>query len=439
MSLCKSAMALTLAAGAIGVLPAVTFAQEQPVVEVPNAKFNFVGEINSATVNVRSGPAESYYITMKLNKGDKVLVVGHKFDWLKIAPPAGAFSYVHKTYVERQGTSDQGKITKDEVLVRAGSSVMVPPVPQPQMKLDAGAMVTILGEAGELYKIKPPEGAYLYVAKKFVDPVHQATTDEALPAPKAYEATPRTPAGEPEVAATPSTASGQAGPQGTDTSLVPVPPLGAHGDSATPATGNTPAVATPATFAELEKQFAATKDQPVEQRPISEMLSGYQSLVDGGTLNASSLRMAKFRVEYLKVLDEQQKAIKDAKESQSNFSARQVELETQRKQIEEKLRETGIAVYTAVGKLQTSTISKDGQPLFRLADPADGRSLVYIQTADPKFRGMIDQFVGVRGEITKDAHLSVDIIEPVQMEVVDPAKVMKGVSARIYPRIPAGK
>ena len=59
--------------------------------EVPNAKFNFVGEINGNNVYVRSGPGDSYYPTTKLSKGARVIVRGVKFDFLKIEPPAGSF------------------------------------------------------------------------------------------------------------------------------------------------------------------------------------------------------------------------------------------------------------------------------------------------------------------------------------------------------------
>ena len=59
--------------------------------EVPNAKFNFVGEINGNNVYVRSGPSDSYYPTTKLSKGTRVIVRGVKFDYLKIEPPAGSF------------------------------------------------------------------------------------------------------------------------------------------------------------------------------------------------------------------------------------------------------------------------------------------------------------------------------------------------------------
>ena len=120
MSLRKSALSVLLTAGVMGVLP-VAWGQEQPIVEVPNARNTVIGEVVGTAVNVRSGPAESYYPTLQLNKGDKVTVVGHKFDWLKIMPPQGSFSYVAKIYIDRDGAASTGKVNRDDVLVRAGS------------------------------------------------------------------------------------------------------------------------------------------------------------------------------------------------------------------------------------------------------------------------------------------------------------------------------
>ena len=85
-----STAVLTLAA----LLPAPSaVAQDLNVTpQVENAKHAFDGVINANDVFIRSGPNDSFYPTMKLDKGAKVKVVGIKFNWLKIEPPAGSFS-----------------------------------------------------------------------------------------------------------------------------------------------------------------------------------------------------------------------------------------------------------------------------------------------------------------------------------------------------------
>src|SRR5215207_5259339 len=128
-----------------------------PAPEVPNAPYNFVGEIQGTSVYVRSGPSDSYYPTTKLSKGDRVTVRGTKFNYLKIEPPANSFSYVGKAYVERHGDGRKGRVTT-AANVRTGSELnsMKTTV---QTKLEPGTEVTIQGEQEEYFKIDPPPGA----------------------------------------------------------------------------------------------------------------------------------------------------------------------------------------------------------------------------------------------------------------------------------------
>jgi hypothetical protein len=75
----------------------------------------------------------------------------------------------------------------------------------------------------------------------------------------------------------------------------------------------------------------------------------------------------------------------------------------------------------------------DNQSLLRLVDPADGRTLVYIKLTDAKQQALFEKFVGVKGEVARDPQLSVDVIEPSDMQEVSADKVFHGVTARIYP------
>src|SRR4051812_17409474 len=94
--------------------------EEKAVPQVDNAKHRFIGEINDNAAFVRSGPSNNFYSTMKLKKGDRVTVVGIKYDWLKIVPPEGSFSYIPKAYVTRHGKGDIGRVNQ-QWSVRAGS------------------------------------------------------------------------------------------------------------------------------------------------------------------------------------------------------------------------------------------------------------------------------------------------------------------------------
>src|SRR5437870_10093343 len=94
-SLAVRSLVLGLSAAVFAAAPAVVFAADEAAAPaVDNSKVSFAGVVNSNAVYVRSGPGENYYATLKLEKGAQVTVVGLKFDWLKIVPPDGSFSYV---------------------------------------------------------------------------------------------------------------------------------------------------------------------------------------------------------------------------------------------------------------------------------------------------------------------------------------------------------
>ena len=102
--LARPFMLLSLSAGAVALaMPAALVAQETAAPQVANSPYQFAGEITADNVYVRSGPREGDYATMKLDRGAPVTVVGIKFDWLKILPPEGSFSYVSKAFVQQYG------------------------------------------------------------------------------------------------------------------------------------------------------------------------------------------------------------------------------------------------------------------------------------------------------------------------------------------------
>src|SRR5205823_4931484 len=81
--------------------------------EVETGKHTFIGEVNANSVFVRCRASEDAYATMKLNKGDRVTVVGVRFTWLKILPPDGSFAYVPKSYINRHADGKAGRATRE--------------------------------------------------------------------------------------------------------------------------------------------------------------------------------------------------------------------------------------------------------------------------------------------------------------------------------------
>lgn len=163
------------------VLVSVTFAQETNDTAVigidadgDQISLPYVAEIVSDRVNIRSGPGTNYYSCGKLNKGDRVKVIAHKYSWSHIIPPKGSFSWISKRYVQvAEDNPAIGVVTGDAVRVYAGSPTKRPiQSDRMQLKLNKGARVALMGEVkDDYYKIAPPQGAYLWVNTMFTKPL----------------------------------------------------------------------------------------------------------------------------------------------------------------------------------------------------------------------------------------------------------------------------
>jgi len=424
MSLRKTAFVAVLAVGFLGFAPEYLPAQQETITEIPKSPSSALGEVNAARVNVRSGPADSHYPTMLLNRGDRVVVVGHQFEWLKILPPAGSFSYISKMFVNREENSAVGVVRANNVLVRAGSELNNSK-DRRQLVLSQGATVNIIGEVDEFFKITPPEGAYLYIAKRFVTPLDVALTPEVI---SAVTATASAAAVSGPVPATTATAPvAVADPQPTqEVTRAQTPPVA-------PQAVDRAAVEVEAEFRKQELRIRQLADQPLLDQPLVELLAAYRQLLGETSLSSTSRRMAEMRVAHLENARKQQEELIAARQQEADFVARQLQREEEARQLKQQMEERAVRIYTAVGQLQVSSVQKDGQPLMRLIDPANDRTLIYLMILDARQRGMIGQFVGVRGDVVTDPVLSVDIITPTTLETVDPARIFRGVTARIFP------
>ncbi|HQY87974.1 MAG TPA: hypothetical protein PK402_04905 [Tepidisphaeraceae bacterium] len=175
----RSFLFAAVASVAIGFTYLPAFAEpETTPSDIENSKFTFAGEVNADGTLIRSGPSESDYAAMKLDKGAKITVVGMRFDWLKVIPPEGSFCLVPQAYIERSGDGSIGKVGSNPATVRIGSSLTQQKHKVP-LRLEPGASVKILGQVDEFYKIAPPPNVYLFVDKKFVNPVKRL--DETTP------------------------------------------------------------------------------------------------------------------------------------------------------------------------------------------------------------------------------------------------------------------
>src|ERR1051325_10705414 len=158
----------------LGLFSTALFLTALPALAEPKTEsYPWEGEVTGSNVFVRSGAGNNWYPTAKLSHGDRVLVMGEKFGWYQIAPPAGSFSYIDSSMVDRKAGARTGAVKQDKTYVRAGSKLESRKNSM-QVVLSKGATVEIIGEADGFYQIKPPNGATLFISKQFVKPVDAA-------------------------------------------------------------------------------------------------------------------------------------------------------------------------------------------------------------------------------------------------------------------------
>jgi uncharacterized protein YgiM (DUF1202 family) len=418
----------------------------QAAPQVDNAKFQLVGEINTNQIAVHSGPSTNFYPTTKLKKGEKVTVVGKKGEWLKILPPDGSFSYVPQVYVTRRGEGKVGRVNSP-LNVRAGSTLngMKTTV---QTKLDPDQDVTIVGEDDEYFKITPPEGAYLYVNAQYVTPTK--VTGQNGEVAKAGGAAAK---GSPEVTAEPGTPTahpqeGTTTPDGGEGPVVSTTPdkstkVAAAGttqpgsdDSTAQADGpaSRPAIASTAEeFQKAEADYEAAGKQDILEQPLDKLLERYTALQKTGGLTGMNKRIVDARVTGLKMRADAKAQMVAFRKSQDEMAQRQQALKAEHSEIQERVKQTQVALFTAVGTLRVSSLQQGQTTLYRLTDPGTGRTVVYIKSNDPKYATLLNQFVGVRGDVVTDERLKMKTITPTEAEPVEQTKVNTTVIATITP------
>lgn len=432
-----SALALMTVAGVLA----------QDVVQPPaveNSKFQVQGLINGGPVNVRSGPGEGYYATQMLDKGATVTVVGIKFDWLKIVPPEGSFSYVGSVFVDRSADGTTGKINRADVNIRAGSQLNASKTTV-QTRLGIGDTVQILGKEDEYLRIKPPAGAYLYVKKDFVDIVKAQAGTASLPTgaqgapqtasptgnadptsslPKASAPIIQTP--DVVMTATPASATTMPTTAPSQTAMASTRPGSAVAAAPPPPTAEE-------LFGKYEQEFTELSKQPLADQSLGDLTTKYQSIEKSPDLSDELKRVVQLRLATLTGRAQSQTKLLEARKIEKEAAQKQLVLQAEQQELTERLKQTEVQIFAAVGTLEPSSLQVGGGTLYRLTDPDSGRTMIYIRSADAKIADMIGKFVGVKGTATTDSQLSLRVITPSDIEPVDPAKVNGSVAAEIIP------
>jgi SH3-like domain-containing protein len=424
-------LAVTLGLSSCAALPAVLRAEDAAPAEA-EGKHVFQGEVNANSVFVRSRGSEDAYPTMKLNKGEKVTVVGIRGQWLKIEPPDGSFAYVAKSFINLRGDGTIGRATRD-TLAHAGSQLN-------QMAavtiatVHEGDDVQILGQYNEYFKIKPPTGSFLYVNKQFVDPLKTVSPDEVATHNKAgNEAdTNRGPAESPATPEAPM-AEHPAFADRTPTTRPAGDAAVAQGGSPASPPSTQPAFDPVVEYGKLEQQFLALSAKPLGEQPLPELLAGYQKVLASDELPSSMRSIAEIRMSTLKGRNEAREKYLTLEENQKKMTAQRQALAAERQEIEDRIKKNDVQVYAAVGTLRPSSLQVGQGMLYRLTDPATGRTVCYVRTNDSKFETYLGQFIGIRGTVNVDPQLKSIIENPAEAKEVDQAQVNGSIAAQIVP------
>ena len=423
---------ILLPAVALLVLSAAALAQDAvPLPDVANSKYQIEGVINADSVYVRSGPGEGYYPTQELTRNAAVTVVGIKFDWLKILPPTDSFSYVGSVFVDRVGDSTVGKINRNDVNIRAGSTVNAMKTTV-QTRLNAGDEIEILGKEQEYLKIKPPAGAFLYVKKDFVTISRPSVA--AAPTPSVQITPARS---NPSLVESPGAIVTSTPTTRPVSTLAAAPTTNPSVASAAPSTQPAVAVAPPPSadelFAKYEASFTEISKQPLDSQPLDQMITDYQSIAQSDQLSDELKSVVRIRIATLQGRQDNKVKLVEMQRLEKVAADRQLALQAEQQELAERLKSSQIQVFVAVGQLQPSSLQIGGGTLYRLVDPSTGRTEIYVRTSDTKITALMSQFVGVNGPTSTDPQLSLRVIEPTEAQPVDESKVNASVMASIVP------
>ena len=339
---------------------------------------------------VYAGFSNTYYTLGTLDKGAQVSVVSIELDWYKIVAPPGTFSLASKAFVDARGDGKSGTVNRDKVTVLALAADPAVKTDRVQTELAKGTVVQIVGENGSYYRIIPPAGAFAYLAPgSLLNP-------PPVPAPPQPAVAPTTPVPATQIAVPPATTQNA----GITPPLVPPTPTGP-------------------TLSSLDEQLRAAMKLPLDQQPLSELTKAYQGLLADPNLPAAQLPLVRQRLALLERSAQLQATLAEvtAVERKMDAAATQPAPGT-RGNVQAQPH------YDAVGQLQASVVY-DGVKLprlYRLVDPASGRTVAYVQPGAAIEPGnCLGRMVGLVGQAQEDPGLKLPVLTVKKADVLEPS------------------
>jgi hypothetical protein len=206
---------------------------------------------------------------------------------------------------------------------------------------------------------------------------------------------------------------------------------------AAPAKPTFPVPATPdaaeTAFGNAEKMFDGTRGVSLDQQPLESLLAQYQAVTKSDALPESLRRIADARLRTVQTRLTAQVELIKAKEGMDELSRRRQTLMAEQAELQRRITENTVKIYQAVGTLQPSSLQQGKGVLYRLTDPATGRTVCYLRSNDPTQSTQVNQFVGVKGQITEDPRLGAKVLIPTEVTICDPGKVHQTITAQIIP------
>ena len=139
----------------------------------------FEGEITGDRVYIRAGDGINYTVLTVANRGQRVKVLGQRFEWYKIAVPPNCTVWVHKSLLETSPDGKEATVVRDRVNIRARPSLRSDVMGQ----LPRGAKLKVVDRDGEWVGVAPPPQAAAWVHCNYVRKATEPPPAEAQPKP----------------------------------------------------------------------------------------------------------------------------------------------------------------------------------------------------------------------------------------------------------------
>ncbi|HEY7116730.1 MAG TPA: hypothetical protein VH475_09095, partial [Tepidisphaeraceae bacterium] len=186
-------------------------------------------------------------------------------------------------------------------------------------------------------------------------------------------------------------------------------------------------------FDKADAAYLAAKDQALDQQPLDTIIQQFEAVTKSDALPESLRRIAEARLITVKARKTAQAELFQVRQNQEDLKKKQLSLEAEQQELQKRITENTVKVYQAVGTLQPSSLQRGQGTIYRVTDPATGRTVCYMRTQDPATIKLIGQFVGIKGQFSEDARLGAKVLAPTEVTPCDPGRVHQTITAQIIP------